>query len=138
MKETHVKFHHLFCCSMLRPAYVTFLKNWLIKLKLHNLRHLQTKCNFHISVNLKKNIFNVKHPVLFCIAVLIAAASFSFTLNVTNYVFQTVSCEIKFAHAHVRAHSHVCDVFAKSSLKRACTICLILSIKHIYFFLLGK
>ena len=61
----------------------------------------------------------MKHPVLFGIAVLIAAASFSFTLNVTNYVFQTVSNEIKIAHEHVRAHSHVCDVCAKSSLKRA-------------------
>ena len=35
---------------------------------------------------------------------------------------QTVSCEIKFAHAHVRAHSHVCDVRAKSILKSACDV----------------
>ena len=33
---------------------------------------------------------------------------------------QTVSCEIKFAHAHVRSHLHVCDVRAKRIFKRAC------------------
>ena len=33
--------------------------------------------------------------------------------------FQSVSCEKKFAHAHVRAHSHMCDVHAKSILERA-------------------
>ena len=68
----------------------------------------------------EKICFNVKHPVLFGIAVLIAEDSFWYTLNVTNYVFQIVSCEIKFAY--VRAHSHVCDVWAKSSLKRACDL----------------
>ena len=35
---------------------------------------------------------------------------------------QTVSCEIKFAHAHVRAHSHVCDVRAKRLSKCACDV----------------
>ena len=30
---------------------------------------------------------------------------------------QSVSCEIKFAHAHVRARLHVCDVRAKRLLK---------------------
>ena len=38
------------------------------------------------------------------------------------YYLQSVSCEIKFAHAHVRAHSHVCDVRAKRLLKRACDV----------------
>ena len=33
-----------------------------------------------------------------------------------------MSCEIKFAHAHVRAHPHVCDVRAKRLLKRACDV----------------
>ena len=33
-----------------------------------------------------------------------------------------MSCEIKFAHAHVRARSHVCDVRAKRLLKRACDV----------------
>ena len=37
-------------------------------------------------------------------------------------ILQTVSCEIKFAHAHVRAHSHMCDVRAKSSLNRVCDV----------------
>ena len=36
--------------------------------------------------------------------------------------FQTVSCEIKFAHAHVRARPHVCDVRAKRLSKRACDV----------------
>ena len=35
---------------------------------------------------------------------------------------QTVSCEIKFAHAHVRARSHVCDVRAKRLSKRVCDV----------------
>ena len=35
---------------------------------------------------------------------------------------QTVSCEIKFAHAHVRARSHVCDVRAKRLSKCACDV----------------
>ena len=35
---------------------------------------------------------------------------------------QTVSCENKFAHAHVRARTHVCDVRAKRLLKRACDV----------------
>ena len=33
-----------------------------------------------------------------------------------------MSCEIKFAHAHVRARTHVCDVRAKRLLKRACDV----------------
>ena len=37
-------------------------------------------------------------------------------------IFQSVSCEIKFAHAHVRACTHVCDVRAKRLLKRACDV----------------
>ena len=41
--------------------------------------------------------------------------------NLLNKI-QAVSCEIKFAHAHVRAHSHVCDVRAKSLLKCACDV----------------
>jgi hypothetical protein len=36
--------------------------------------------------------------------------------------FQTVSCEIKFTHAQVRAHLHVCDVRVKSILKCACNV----------------
>ncbi len=40
-----------------------------------------------------------------------------------NYIYyQAVSCEIEFAHAHVRAHLHVCDVRAKSILKRVCDV----------------
>ena len=35
---------------------------------------------------------------------------------------QSVSCEIKFAHAHVRARPHVCDVRAKRLSKRACDV----------------
>ena len=35
---------------------------------------------------------------------------------------QSVSCEIKFAHAHVRARTHVCDVRAKRLSKRACDV----------------
>ncbi len=35
---------------------------------------------------------------------------------------QAVSCEIIFAHAHVRARSHVCDVRAKGLLERACDV----------------
>ena len=35
---------------------------------------------------------------------------------------QTVSCEIKFAHAHVRAHSHVCDVRAKGVFECVCDV----------------
>ena len=35
---------------------------------------------------------------------------------------QSVSCEIKFAHAHVRARSHVCDVRAKRLSKCACDV----------------
>ena len=42
------------------------------------------------------------------------------TVYLSNY--QTVSCEKKFAHAHVRAHTHVCDVRAKQRLKRACDV----------------
>ena len=42
--------------------------------------------------------------------------------NLIYCVSQTVSCEIKFAHAHVRAHSHVCDVRAKSLLKCVCDV----------------
>ena len=34
--------------------------------------------------------------------------------------YKTVSCKIKFAKANVRALSHVCDVHAKSILKRVC------------------
>ena len=37
-------------------------------------------------------------------------------------LLQTVSCEIKFAHAHVRARSHVCDVRAKRLSKCACDV----------------
>ena len=33
-----------------------------------------------------------------------------------------MSCEIKFAHAHVRARSHVCDVRAKRLSKCACDV----------------
>ena len=40
--------------------------------------------------------------------------------SITKY--QTVSCEIKFAHAHVRARPHVCDVRAKRLSKRACDV----------------
>ena len=34
------------------------------------------------------------------------------------------NCELqkKFAHAHVRAHMHVCDVRAKLGLKRVCDV----------------
>ena len=35
---------------------------------------------------------------------------------------QSVSCEIKFAHAHVRAPTHVCDVRAKRLSKCACDV----------------
>ena len=35
---------------------------------------------------------------------------------------QAVSCEIKFAHAHMHARSHVCDVRAKRLSKRACDV----------------
>jgi hypothetical protein len=35
---------------------------------------------------------------------------------------QFVSCEIKFAQAHVRACSHVCNVRAKMVSKRACDV----------------
>ena len=31
-------------------------------------------------------------------------------------IYQTVSCEKKFAHAHVRAHTHVCDVCGYKAL----------------------
>ena len=41
-------------------------------------------------------------------------------LSVTK--FQSVSCEIKFAHAHVRARPHVCNVCAKRLPKRACNV----------------
>ena len=49
------------------------------------------------------------------------------SLNLIVYVFelkiiQSVSCEKKFAHAHVRAHTHVCDVRAKSMFERACDV----------------
>ena len=37
--------------------------------------------------------------------------------------YRTVRCENKFAHAHVRANSHVCDVRAKRSWKRAYDVC---------------
>ena len=37
-------------------------------------------------------------------------------------ISQTVSCEMKFAHAHVRARPHVCDVRAKRLSKRACDV----------------
>ena len=33
-----------------------------------------------------------------------------------------MSCEIKFAHAHVRARTHMCDVHAKRLLKHACDV----------------
>ena len=33
-----------------------------------------------------------------------------------------MSCEIEFAHAHVRAPTHVCDVRAKRLSKRACNV----------------
>ena len=38
--------------------------------------------------------------------------------------FWTANCELqkKIAHAHVRAHSHVCDVRAKERMKRACDV----------------
>ena len=39
-----------------------------------------------------------------------------------DYYMQSVSCEIKFARAHVRARSHVCDVRAKRLSKRACDV----------------
>ena len=35
---------------------------------------------------------------------------------------QSVSCEIKFARAHVRARSHMCDVRAKMVSKCACDV----------------
>ena len=35
---------------------------------------------------------------------------------------QSVSCEIDFAHAHVRARPHVCDVRAKRLSKRVCDV----------------
>ena len=35
---------------------------------------------------------------------------------------QTVSCEKKSAHAHVRAHTHMCDVRVKQRLRRACDV----------------
>jgi hypothetical protein len=36
---------------------------------------------------------------------------------------QTVSCENKFAQAHVRARLHMCNVRAKRLSKRACDVC---------------
>ena len=36
--------------------------------------------------------------------------------------YQSVSCENKFARAHVRARSHMCDVRAKRFLKHACDV----------------
>ena len=41
-------------------------------------------------------------------------------LDVT--ICQSVSCEIKFAHAHVRARLDVCNVRAKRLLKHACNV----------------
>ena len=35
---------------------------------------------------------------------------------------QTVSCEIKFAQAHVCARRHMCDVRAKRFSKRVCDV----------------
>ena len=37
-------------------------------------------------------------------------------------LWQTVSCEIEFAHAHVRARLHMCDVSGKRLLKLACDV----------------
>ena len=37
-------------------------------------------------------------------------------------ISQTVSCKKKFAHAHVRAHSHMWDVRAKNIFERACDV----------------
>ena len=39
--KTHVEFQHLFCRRLVRPAYVTFFKNWSMKLKCPNLRNAQ-------------------------------------------------------------------------------------------------
>ena len=39
-----------------------------------------------------------------------------------SYNTQSVSCEIKFAHAHVRARPHMCDVRAKRLSKRVCDV----------------
>ena len=43
-------------------------------------------------------------------------------LNDAHYMHNFVSCGKKFAHAHVRAHTHVCDVRAKSIFERACDV----------------
>ena len=37
-------------------------------------------------------------------------------------IYQTVSCEFRFAHAHVRVRSQVCDVRAKRLLKCVCDV----------------
>ena len=58
-----------------------------------------------------------------------------------------MSCEIKFAHAHVRARSHVCDVRAKRLSKCACDVracghfsCVrrAIAISHVFRTFLGK
>ena len=43
-------------------------------------------------------------------------------LTLLDTIMQTVSCEMRFAHAHVRARPHVCDVRAKRLSKRVCDV----------------
>ena len=47
-----------------------------------------------------------------------------------GWEFQTVSCEKKFAHAHVRAHSHMSDVCAKNIFVSACDVRACSTFKH--------
>ena len=46
------------------------------------------------------------------------------TVGIKDYghKIQTMSCEKKFAHAHMRAHSHVCDVRAKRLSNHPCDV----------------
>ena len=50
-----------------------------------------------------------------------------------NHEFQSVSCEKKFAHAHVRAHSQVCDVRAMF-VRAALLLGVPCAIAHLHIF----